>query len=153
MASTVSLPLWVVLLAGVLVAWAVLDRLLVPNMRWFLRSRANRVLDDVGQRLKIQIRPFQQSNRRALVDRLVYDDKVQQAARAYATERDMPRAVVTHIVERYANEIVPAFNAYFYFRLGYWLGKTLSRCIGSASASPTTPGWPRLRKTPPSYSS
>jgi glycerol-3-phosphate O-acyltransferase len=129
MASTVSLPLWVVLLAGVLVAWAVLDRLLVPSMRWFLRSRANRVLDDVGQRLKIQIRPFQQSNRRALVDRLVYDDKVQQAARAYATERDMPRAVVTHIVERYANEIVPAFNAYFYFRLGYWLGKTLSRSL------------------------
>ncbi|HYS11776.1 MAG TPA: hypothetical protein VEN28_00580, partial [Burkholderiaceae bacterium] len=66
MASTVTLPLWLVVLAGVLTAWAVLDRLLVPSVRWFLRSRANRVLDDVGQRLKIQIRPFQQSNRRAL---------------------------------------------------------------------------------------
>jgi len=129
MASTVTLPLWLVVLAGVLTAWAVLDRLLVPSVRWFLRSRANRVLDDVGQRLKIQIRPFQQSNRRALVERLVYDDKVQQAARAYANERGLPRPVVAQIVERYAREIVPAFNAYFYFRLGYWIGKTLSRSL------------------------
>jgi len=129
MASTVTLPLWLVMLAGAVTAWAVLDRLLVPSVRWFLRTRANRVLDEVGQRLKIQIRPFQQSNRRALVERLVYDDKVQHAARAYANERGMPRAVVTHVVERYAREIVPAFNAYFYFRLGYWLGKTLSRSL------------------------
>ena len=129
MASTVTLPLWLVVLVGVIAAWAVLDRLLVPSVRWFLRSRANRVLDEVGQRLKIQIRPFQQSNRRALIERLVYDDKVQQAARTYASERGMPRAVVAHIVERYAREIVPAFNAYFYFRLGYWIGKTLSRSL------------------------
>ncbi|HTT10027.1 MAG TPA: 1-acyl-sn-glycerol-3-phosphate acyltransferase [Burkholderiaceae bacterium] len=129
MASTVTLPLWLVVLAGLIAAWAVLDRLLVPSVRWFLRTRANRVLDEVGQRLKIQIRPFQQSTRRALVERLVYDDKVQQTARAYANQHGMPRAVVAHIVERYAREIVPAFNAYFYFRLGYWLGKTLSRSL------------------------
>jgi glycerol-3-phosphate O-acyltransferase len=129
MASTVTLPLWLLVLAGVVTAWAVLDRLLVPSVRWFLRTRANRVLDEVGQRLKIQIRPFQQSNRRALVERLVYDDKVQHAARAYANERGMPRAVVAQLVERYAREIAPAFNAYFYFRLGYWLGRTLSRSL------------------------
>src|SRR5512134_3429386 len=111
MASTVTLPLWVVALSGALSAWAVLDRLLVPSVRWFLRTRANRVLEDVGQRLKIQIRPFQQSTRRALIERLAYDDKVQQAAQAYAAERGVPRAVAAQIVEHYAREIVPAFNA------------------------------------------
>lgn len=129
MVSTVTLPLWLVVLAGALTAWAVLDRLLLPSARWFLRSRANRVLDEVGQRLKIQIRPFQQSNRRALIDRLVYDDKVQQAARQHANDHNVPRAVTGQIVERYAREIVPAFNAYFYFRLGYWLGKSLSQSL------------------------
>ncbi|HUL64346.1 MAG TPA: 1-acyl-sn-glycerol-3-phosphate acyltransferase [Burkholderiaceae bacterium] len=129
MASTVTLPLWLVVLAGLLSAWAVLDRLLMPSVRWFLRTRANRVLDEVGQRLKIQIRPFQQSNRRTLVERLVYDDKVQHAAGVYASEHGVPRAVVAQMVERHAREIVPAFNAYFYFRLGYWLGKTLSRSL------------------------
>jgi glycerol-3-phosphate O-acyltransferase len=129
MSTTVAVPLWLVLLAGVLAAFALLDRLLVPSVRWLLRSRANKVLDEVGQRLKIQIRPFQQSSRRTLIDRLTYDDKVQQAARHFAAERGMPREVATRIVAGYAREIVPAFNAYFYFRVGYWLGKTLSRSL------------------------
>jgi glycerol-3-phosphate O-acyltransferase len=30
-------------------------------------------------------------------------------------------------VDRYAGEIVPAFNAYVYFRVGYWLAKTFAK--------------------------
>jgi glycerol-3-phosphate O-acyltransferase len=32
-------------------------------------------------------------------------------------------------VKRYAREIVPSFNAYIYYRLGYWLAKSVSRFI------------------------
>ena len=32
-------------------------------------------------------------------------------------------------VGRYAREIVPAFNAYLYFRIGYWLAKTFARML------------------------
>ncbi|MCL4798775.1 MAG: 1-acyl-sn-glycerol-3-phosphate acyltransferase [Burkholderiales bacterium] len=98
-------------------------------MRWLIRARANRVLEDVGKRLRIQIRPFQQSSRRALIDRLVFDDRVQQAAKAHAAAHGMPREVALDQVRRYAREIVPAFNAYLYFRVGYWAGKTLSRAL------------------------
>jgi glycerol-3-phosphate O-acyltransferase len=129
MSTTVAVPLWLAVLIAVLAGLALLDRLLVPSARWFLRSRANKVLDEVGSRLKIQIRPFQQSSRRALIDRLVYDDKVQQAARQFAAAQRMPGEVAMHVVEGYAREIVPAFNAYFYFRFGYWLGKTISRAL------------------------
>jgi len=51
MTSGVTLPLWLVVLGAAVTLWALLDRLLVPSVRWFLRSRANRVLDEVGQRL------------------------------------------------------------------------------------------------------
>jgi glycerol-3-phosphate O-acyltransferase len=129
MGSSVTLPLWLVLLAGVLAAWAVLDRLLVPSVRWFLRSRANKVLDEVGHRLKIKVRPFQQSGRRNLIDRLVYDDQVQEAVRAHAQANGVPREVAAARAAAHAREIVPAFNAYLYFRLGYWLGKTISRSL------------------------
>ena len=54
--GTVTLPLWLVILAGVLALVGLLDRLLVPSVRWFIRSRANKVLDEVGARLKIEIR-------------------------------------------------------------------------------------------------
>jgi glycerol-3-phosphate O-acyltransferase len=122
-------PVWLAVIAGALAAWAALARLLVPSMRWLIRSRANRVLEDVGKRLRIQIRPFQQSSRRTLIDRLVFDDRVQQAAKAHAEAQGMPREVALDQVRRYAREIVPAFNAYLYFRVGYWAGKTLSRTL------------------------
>jgi glycerol-3-phosphate O-acyltransferase len=32
-------------------------------------------------------------------------------------------------VQRYAREIVPAFNAYLYFRVGYWLGRKLAQSL------------------------
>ncbi len=123
----VTVPLWLALLVGGLALWALLDRLLMPSARWLVRSRANKVLDEVGRRLKIHIRPFQQVRRQALIDRLIFDDKVQQAAQAFADERGMPREVALAQVTRYAREIVPAFNAYVYFRVGYWIGKKLSQ--------------------------
>jgi glycerol-3-phosphate O-acyltransferase len=129
MSTSITVPLWLALLIGALAAWALLDRLLMPSARWFVRSRANRVLDEVGRRLKISIRPFQQVRRQALIDRLIFDDKVQQAAQAFADARGMPREVALDQVQRYAREIVPAFNAYVYFRLGYWVGKNLSRFL------------------------
>jgi glycerol-3-phosphate O-acyltransferase len=125
----ITLPLWLVIVVGALAAWALLDRLLLPSARWFIKSRANRVLEQVSRRLKIGIRPFQQVRRQALIDRLIFDDKVQQAAQSFADERGMPREVALDQVQHYAREIVPAFNAYMYFRIGYWAGKTLSRFL------------------------
>ena len=129
MSTSITLPLWLAIVIGGLAAWALLDRLLMPSMRWWIKSRANRVLDEVGRRLKIGIRPFQQIKRQALIDRLIFDEKVQQAAQAFADARNMPREVALDQVQRYAREIVPAFNAYVYFRIGYWVGKTLSRSL------------------------
>lgn len=43
--GTVILPLWLVLLVGALAAIGLADRLLVPSVRWLIRSRANKVLD------------------------------------------------------------------------------------------------------------
>ncbi|HEY2928919.1 1-acyl-sn-glycerol-3-phosphate acyltransferase [Piscinibacter sp.] len=129
MTTSITVPLWLALAVGLLAAWALLDRLLLPSARWFIRSRADKVLDEIGQRLKIHIRPFQQVSRRALIDRLIFDDKVQEATRAFAEARGMPLEVAQEQVKRYAREIVPAFNAYVYFRVGYWIGKKLSQSL------------------------
>ncbi len=127
--STVELPIWLVIIAGLLALWALLDRLLLPSVRWLIRSRAQKVIDEVGARLSIKIRPFQQATRSALMDRLIFDDKIQHAMQAYAREHGMPREVALDQVRRYAREIVPAFNAYLYFRIGYWIAKRISRSI------------------------
>jgi glycerol-3-phosphate O-acyltransferase len=129
MNTRVELPLWMVAVLLVLAAWAALDRLLVPSVRWYLRRRVNRVIDELNTRLKIGIQPFQRTRRQVLIDRLLYDPMVVQAAEASARERQMPREVVLAEVERYAREIVPAFNAYFYFRLGTWISRRVARLL------------------------
>jgi glycerol-3-phosphate O-acyltransferase len=129
LSATVELPVWVVLVGGGLAGWVVVFRMLVPAAQWLVRSRANVALREVGARLRIKVRPFQRSSRRALVDRLVFDEKVQQAAQGFAREHGVPDETAFAIVRSYAREIVPAFNAYLYFRIGYWTGRMLSRSL------------------------
>jgi glycerol-3-phosphate O-acyltransferase len=127
--DTVAVPLWLALAAAVLALWAFYEHVLMPALRWMVTHPANRVIDDVSTRLRIGIRPFQRTRRQALIHRLLTDPKVQQAADAYAKEKQLPLPAVMKRVEAYAREIIPAFNAYLYFRIGYWLGRALARTL------------------------
>src|SRR3954449_9573094 len=129
MTRLVSLPLWLVAVLVLLAAWAALDRLLVPGVRWYLRRRVNRAIDQLNTRLRLKIPPFHRTKRRVLIDRLVFDPAVVEAVDAHAREQGVPRGVLASRVERYAREIVPSFNAYFYFRVGYWLARRVARML------------------------
>ncbi len=129
MSDPIVLPLWLFVLIALLAAWALIGRLLIPSGRWFLRRRVNRLIGRVNQRLQIGIRPFQLTKRQVLIDRLIYDPQVVQAAGEHATEQKVPREAAMAEVYRYAHEIVPAFNAYIYFRIGYGLARLLARAF------------------------
>ncbi|MBI4544228.1 MAG: 1-acyl-sn-glycerol-3-phosphate acyltransferase [Gemmatimonadetes bacterium] len=129
MFATVALPLWLLLLLLLLAGWALLDRLLVPSVRWFLRQQTNRLIDEVNTRLRIEIPAFRLTRREVLVEQLLYDARVQESVAVHAREHGLPREVVMQQVERYAREIVPAFNPYLYFRVGYWLARRVARLL------------------------
>jgi glycerol-3-phosphate O-acyltransferase len=125
----VSVPLWLAIAAALLALWAFYEHVLLPALRWMVTHPANRVIDDVSTRLRIGIRPFQRTRRQALVHRLMTDPKVHQAAEHEARQKKLPLPLVMRKVERYAREIVPAFNAYLYFRTGYFLGRAMARTL------------------------
>jgi glycerol-3-phosphate O-acyltransferase len=129
MGESVTVPLWLFLAIGVFALWSLLDRLLIPSGRWFLRRRLNRLIDRVNQRLAVEIKPFQLTKRQVLIDRLVYDPQVVAAANDYAKASNVPREVAMTEVYRYAREIVPTFNAYIYFRVGYTLARAVARML------------------------
>ena len=129
MSELVSLPFWFLLLVLLLAAWAAYDHVVIPALRWMVSHPANRVIDELSTRLRIGIRPFQRTRRQALIHRLLTDPKVQRAAEEHARAGNVPLNVSLKAVERYAREIVPAFNAYLYFRVGYWLGRGLARTL------------------------
>ena len=127
--ETITLPYWTFIVLLVFAAVMVLDRILLPGMRWYLKRRVNRVIGEINTRLDIEIRPIQFTRRQALIDQLVFDEKVIDAIKQYAEERKMPIAVAQAKAHKYAAEIVPAFNAYIYFRIGYWLAKKFARLV------------------------
>ena len=129
MSQSVSLPLWLFALLLGLALLAALEWLLLPGVRWYFRRKVRGVIDEISVRLNIDIPQFKLTRRQALIDRLISDPRVLAAAEAHASTKAVPRAVAMQMVHRYAIEIVPAFNAYVYFRFGYWVSKTIARMV------------------------
>jgi len=125
----VAVPAWLLVLIAALAAWALYEHVLAPALRFLVTHPANRVIDELGERLRIGIRPFQRTRRQALIHSLLADRKVQAAAEQFARDEGIALAAALGRVERYAREIVPAFNAYLYFRVGYWMGRGIARSL------------------------
>jgi glycerol-3-phosphate O-acyltransferase len=125
MSQPVVLPLWVFLLLALLAAWAIVSRMLLPSVRWFFGRRLNRLTEQVNRTLDLKIPPIAMTRRQVLIDRLVYDPKVLQEVARVADAERIPREVALKRVEHYAGEIVPAFNAYLYFRVGSGIAKAI----------------------------
>ncbi|MDB5488947.1 MAG: glycerol-3-phosphate acyltransferase, partial [Reyranella sp.] len=129
MGEPVTVPLWLFVAIVAFALWSLLDRLLIPSGRWFLRRRLNRLIDRVNRGLSVEIKPFQLTKRQVLIDRLIYDPQVVAAANEHARTHNVPREVAMAEVHRYAREIVPTFNAYIYFRVGYSIARTVARFL------------------------
>ena len=127
MTQLVAVPLWLLLVLIGLALFAALEWFLLPGVRWYFRRKVRLVMNEIGTRFRIELPDFKLTQRRALLDRLTSDERVLAAVRQYAAEHGVPRDVLLQRVHRYASEIVPAFNAYVYFRVGYWLAKTFAK--------------------------
>lgn len=125
----VVLPFWALAGLSLLAALALLDRLLVPSVRWALRVRAERAIDRLNRQLKLRIQPFKMTKRHLLIDRLLHDPDVLAAVDAMAAEARQPREAVMRRAASYAREIVPSFSAYAYFKIGTRLARRISKSL------------------------
>jgi glycerol-3-phosphate O-acyltransferase len=129
MPSQVTLPLWLVLIAGAFALWAAFDHILMPLLRSFMRRRFNRAIEDLNTRLRLRIQPFKLAKRQALIDQLIFDPEVLRAVETYAAENKVPREAAQQRARRYAQEIVPSFSAYAYFKIGTRLARWVSTFV------------------------
>ena len=125
----IAIPLWQFFLllggSGVTLVWF----LLYPSVRWVLRRRVNRLIHQLNDSLDFKLPPFKLSKRQALINALIVDPQILAAAKAWAEQEGLPLEVARKRVLAYSSEIVPSFNAYFYFKLGSWLSRKLSQAI------------------------
>ncbi len=127
--GSVAVPAWFAVVAGTLAAVGILDRLLMPSVRWALKKRANKAIDELNTRLSLRIQPFKLTKRKALIDQLLFDPEALAAVDAYAKDQGVPRAAAMDRARRYANEIVPSFSAALYFRVGTKLARLVSQSL------------------------
>jgi glycerol-3-phosphate O-acyltransferase len=118
-----------VVIAGLLATIGLIDRLLVPSARWFLRGRVNEAIDELNQRLRLRIQPFKLTKRESLIDRIVFDQDIVRAIEAHSAATGEPRSVALARVKTYAKEIVPTFNAWTYFKFGADAARWLSNAM------------------------
>ena len=126
MPDSITIPIWLFAVLLLVTALAAFSWLLIPSIRFVLRRRINRVIEDVNTRLQIELRPFQLTRRQVLIDRLTDDPVVLDSVNSLSASSGESRDSLLARVRRYAREIVPSFNAYMYFRLGYWLARRLA---------------------------
>jgi glycerol-3-phosphate O-acyltransferase len=129
MAKMIVLPLWLVLAAGAVIAWALFDRVLLPGFRGLILRREEIFVSKINKRLNLQLPAFKLTRRRVLIDRLLSDPAVLKALDEFCQENKVPPEAARKKVESYAREIVPSFHAHLYFRLGNFLGKSLARVL------------------------
>jgi glycerol-3-phosphate O-acyltransferase len=129
MTEPVILPQWLVLLLAAGAAWTLLDRVLWPLLLAALGRRERRVVEDMNRRLHIPLGEFRTTSRRVLVDRLLHDPQVRAAIARHSAESGEPLERVRREAEGYAREIVPAFSALLYYRLGYGIARRVARLL------------------------
>src|SRR6266571_2082921 len=56
-----------------LAVWALYEHVVAPALRFLVTHPANQVIDELGERLRIGIRPFQRTKRQALIHSLLAD--------------------------------------------------------------------------------
>ncbi len=129
MTHHVAVPFWLFVIVAALALWAFIEHFLTPSLRWFFRRRVNEVIQEINTRLKIEIPSFKLTRREVVIDRLFHDPAVQQATQNWRMESGANEEEAKRKVDRYAREIVPSFNAYLYFRLGYRCAKGLAKFL------------------------
>ena len=88
MFQTVELPIWALVLMGVLAAVTAASHFLFPSVRWFFRRRAERVVARLNTRLKRPIQPFKLARRSDMIQDILYHPDVIRAVNRQAA-RDL----------------------------------------------------------------
>jgi glycerol-3-phosphate O-acyltransferase len=129
MTTPVTLPLWLFALIVAFAGAAFATNFLFPSVRWFLRRRMQRAVDQLNDRLQVKIEPFKLLRRYDLIQRLVYDPDVTAAIVEHAREEGVREDVAFQRARKYAREIVPSFSAFTYFGWGVRLARLMSNAM------------------------
>ncbi len=127
MTEPVVIPLWLLLALILLALPTLVTQILIPLWLRVWNRWSRQAFHEVNPKLQLKLAPFTLTRYRALADRLATDPQLLDVAAEIAAEQGQALEDVRERLHRIALEIVPAFNPYFYFRVGYRLARAMLR--------------------------
>jgi glycerol-3-phosphate O-acyltransferase len=121
-----GLALGAAIALSVVLIWRLVIRPMTAAL--YLNNRERRI-SALNERLQLPIAPFKLAKRGQLIDELIADPLVAQAIASESRTTGKSVNEVTARARRYAREIVPAFSATLYFKIGARLARFVSRAL------------------------
>jgi len=122
MENTVTLANWQFLLLLLLAAYALWRLLVLPLLQRLIYNRSQSTERILDEELKFGLPSYALANRQLWIDRIINDPQVRGAIEQ-AAETSQSNEAALDAARKFAAEIVPTFNALFYFRVGYWVAR------------------------------
>jgi glycerol-3-phosphate O-acyltransferase len=127
MSDPVVIPLWLLVLLILIALPTLFTQVFIPLWLKVWNRWSQRAFKDVNPQLQLKLSPFTLTRYRALAAQLATDPQLLQAAAEVAEQQGLALEDVRERLHRIALEIVPAFNPFFYFRIGYRLARGMLR--------------------------
>ena len=122
MQETVTLANWQFFLLLLLAIYALWRLLFLPLLQRLIYNRSQTTERILDEELKFGLPSYAMANRQLWVDRVISDAQVTEAIDQAAGDRGTKEEAIAR-ARKFANEIVPSFNALLYFRIGYWVAR------------------------------
>ncbi len=124
-----TIPYWFYLLLLLFSGLFLFNQLLKPLLRRLYHNRMLQTTLRLDEQLKYGIPGSVLNKRDTWIDRLLDDEQVKAAIVDAADERGEDAVKVHGEARKIADEILPSFNAFLYFRFGYWVARGVLRLL------------------------
>lgn len=129
MTGHITLPIWIFLILLVASFLMFFQYVVYPMIAAFLNARTRMITEEMNPKLQLRLSPFTLTRRHVLADRLANDPAVEAAISEMASHKGLSEEQFRRESWRMAWDIVPAFNPYFYFRIGYRMARACLRAL------------------------
>ena len=129
MLEIVEIKFWHYIVLLLLATYGLLQLVILPLLQKLIYRRFQATERKLNKELDFGLPTYALATRRLWIDRLRNDTEVQSVITEIINEGDISDVEIRKRALKYANEIVPSFNAFLYFRLGYWVTKFSLRLL------------------------
>jgi glycerol-3-phosphate O-acyltransferase len=129
MTETITLPVWIFSILLTAFVLVVIRVVIYPLWASFWSVRSRHVVEEINPLLQLGLSSFTLTRRQVLADRLASDERIEAGVAEIARQRGEPLESVRREAWRISWDIVPAFNPYFYFRVGYRMARNAVRAL------------------------